>query len=126
MFISGYKVLNKVGLSIEVPSHILPFVYIDSFETNVYTFFYEVLHDFGLSGTLLFGIFSAFVFSIFDFNLKSNDRGLLFYMFYAYTGAACFLSIIAFKFNTTMFVGLTLLLLFYVLRKGQFFVKSNI
>lgn len=126
MFIILYKAVNKIGFDIDVPSHILPFVYIDSFETNVYTFFYEILHDFGLGGTMFFGIFCALIFSIFDFNLKKNDKGLLFYLFYAYLGTACFLSIIAFKFNTTMFVSISLLILIYLIIKGNIFVKSNI
>jgi oligosaccharide repeat unit polymerase len=123
IFLPFYKILNKVGLNIDFPSHILPFVYIDSFETNVYSFFYELLHDLGFVGTLLFGIFSSFLYAIVDSNIQFN-RTLSVYLFYANLAMASFLSIISFKFNTTMFIGYLFVFMFLI--KGKIIAKKNI
>jgi len=120
-----YKILAKFDLVNNVPSHILSFVYIDGFKTNVYSFFYVLFHDFGLIGSLFFGILSSWLFALFDFNIKFNKSFLL-YLMYGYLAVGSFLSIISYRFNTTIFIGFLLFFASVYLYKGKLFVKNSI
>lgn len=119
-----YKVLYKVGVVNEDPSTILPIISIDSYQPNVYTFFYEVLHDFGLFGTIIFGVFSSFIFSTLDFNVKKGGS-ILFYLFYATVSTCIILSVVAYKFHSTLFGIIVLIILFYIKLKRTNNVTSS-
>ena len=105
-FYSVYRIAAAFGFlsdAAALPSQLYGFVQFDHVDTNVYTFFYDLIIDFGDIGALLFALPHAMLHAFLDMR-ETRTSNVAFILLTNVSKLTAFLSFVTFRYGDTIFV----------------------
>lgn len=122
-----YRFGSSLGLNSflpDIPSHNKPFVNINGINTNVYSFHYELIADFGIYGAILSASLLAFVHATLDFLSKRERIRFTLYALNSLIVVFTLLTVISFRYFNTIIM-MCLFLFFIEVAFGKVIYKNS-